>query len=89
MREIATENLVIGALASLVGSQAVFLIAPIFLTASLVLLIRFGVRVTQQEYASTRMVLHELFGAGDTAKRVKGSAEPFERVVKESDLIRR
>lgn len=67
--------LVLGTLASIVGSQAVFLIAPIFLTGALVLLVRFGVRVTQQEYASTRMVLHELFGAGDTAKAAKGRAE--------------
>jgi MFS family permease len=55
--------LVLGALASLVGSQAVFIIAPIFLTVALVLLIRFGVRVTQQESVSTRMVLNELFSA--------------------------
>ena len=67
--------LVLGALASIVGSQAVFLIAPIFLTAALVLLVRFGVRVTRQEYASTRMVLHELFGAGDTARTASGADE--------------
>ena len=66
--------LVLGALASLVGSQAVFLIAPIFLTGALVLLVRFGLRVTQQEYASTRVVLHELFGS-DRPKRATEEVE--------------
>ena len=55
--------LVLGTLASLVGSQAVFIVAPIFLTVALVALIRFGVRVTQQQQVSTRVVLNELFGA--------------------------
>jgi predicted MFS family arabinose efflux permease len=55
--------LVLGALASLVGSKAVFLVAPIFLTVALVVLIRFGVRLTQQQQVSTRRVLNELFSA--------------------------
>jgi hypothetical protein len=68
--------LVLGALASLVGSQAVFIIAPIFLTVALVLLIRFGVRVTQQESVSTRVVLNELFGASGPAQAEAESTEP-------------
>ena len=69
--------LVLGALASLVGSKAVFLIAPLFLTLALVLLVRFGLRVTQQEYVSTRVVIHELFGSGGPAPDDAGSAEPM------------
>ncbi|MFT4039745.1 MAG: hypothetical protein QM692_16305, partial [Thermomicrobiales bacterium] len=53
--------LVLGTLASVVGSRVVFLIAPIFLVLALVLLIRLGLRATQQEYASTRVVLDSLF----------------------------
>lgn len=68
--------LVLGVLASLVGSQAVFLIAPIFLTAALVLLVRFGLRVTQREYASTRVVLHEIFGRGGPGQAGVGTVEP-------------
>lgn len=67
--------LVLGTLASLVGSQAVFIIAPIFLTVALVLLIRFGVRVTQQESVSTRVVLNELFSANGPQQSAAG-AEP-------------
>ncbi len=68
--------LVLGALASLVGSQAVFLIAPIFLTVVLVLLVRFGLRVTQQEYVSTRMVISELFGSSGPAQSGTEAAKP-------------
>ena len=69
--------LVLGALASLVGSKAVFLIAPLFLTLALVLLVRFGLRVTQQEYVSTRVVIHELFSSGGPVQGDAGAAEPM------------
>ncbi|MCA9876655.1 MAG: MFS transporter [Thermomicrobiales bacterium] len=64
---------VLGALASLVGSRAVFIVAPIFLTFALVLLIRFGLRTTQEEYASTRVVLHSLFGKDAPAEAAPGT----------------
>lgn len=52
----------LGVLASWVGSRLVFLVAPIFLTLALVVLIRFGLRATQEEHASTRVVIRDLFG---------------------------
>ena len=71
--------LVLGALASLVGSQAVFIFAPIFLTFALVLLIRFGLRATQVEHASTRVVLKDLFGKDAPGASTSGDVTAPER----------
>jgi MFS family permease len=52
--------LALGAMATQVGSQLVFLIAPTLIVAVVVWLIRIGFRVTAQDLPQTRAILHAL-----------------------------